>query len=322
MFECSSAEDEMTKTHIFSLAAAVVACAATLAVWAGQAQAPAEAAEAKTGVGLAEHAIMAYEQGWKYRYGYYGQIVGGVHCTDCSGLIKSYLWWTGSTSDPNPSLRSVAGSSGSMLSSASVKGTVNPYSAASLPKIQGLILYSPGHVGVYVGANMAVDNRCTGENIKYQTAVGGSYRWEKWFKLPQIQYPTSGFVTFEGHQYYYENGQYVTGVQRTVNSTVYTFDQSGKLISSSATSASCAVSQALGTSEQPLSVGSRGDDVLRLQKRLNELGYITADNCTGYFGPITSASVRAYQQKAGISATGMADIATLESIYGSSAVRV
>lgn len=311
----------MQKTRLFGWTAAVVACAA-LAVWAGQVQAPAAAAEAKTGAGLAEHALMAYQQGWKYRYGCYGQLVGGNRSTDCSGLIKSYLWWTGSKSNPNPDLRSVAGSSSGMLSSASVKGNIDQSRASSVPKIHGLILYSPGHVGVYVGANMAVDNRCTGQNVKYQAAVGGSYRWQKWFKLPQIQYPASGFVAFDDHQYYYENGQYVTGVQRTVNNTVYTFDQSGKLVSSSATAVFGAISKALGAPQKTLMTGARGSDVLSLQKRLNALGYITADNCTGYYGPITQASVLAYQKKAGLSATGVADTGTLGSVYGSSAARI
>lgn len=314
-------EDEMKKAHFFGFAAAAAAaCAAVMTLLAGPAQVPASAAEAKTGVGLAEHAVMAYQQGWQYRYGYYGQLVGGTHCTDCSGLIKSYLWWTGVKTNPDSGLRSVAGSSGGMLSSASVKGTITS-SASSLPKIHGLILYSPGHVGVYVGDNMAVDNRCTGENVKYQAAVGGGYRWQQWFKLPQLQYPTTGFVTFEGHQYYYENGQYVTGTQRTVNGTVYSFDRSGELASASSDSASGTIAKAMGKEYGTLQVGSRGDGVLALQKRLNELGYITADNCTGYYGSVTSASVLAYQQKAGLSATGMADAATLKSINGSGAAR-
>ncbi len=310
----------MKITHFVGMAAMAVACATALAVWMGQSQAPAAAAQTKTGPGLAQHALMAYRGGWKYRYGSYGQVVGGVRYTDCSGLIKSYLWWTGSSSNPNPGLRSVAGSSDAMLSSASVKGSVGS-SVSSIPKIQGLILYNPGHVGVYVGDNKEVDNRCTGENVKYGSAVGGSYRWRKWFKLPQIQYPTSGFVICDGHQYYYENGQYVTGTQRTVNSTVYTFGPSGQLLSSKGTSASEAVLKAVGASVQTLKVGCRGSEVLTLQKRLNQLGYMTADNCTGYFGPITQKAVLAYQRKAGLSATGMADAATLKSVSAAAAAR-
>lgn len=189
------------------------------------------AAEAKTGTGLAEHALQAYDDGWQYRYGCYGQIIGGVHCSDCSGLIKSYLWWTGDKSNPRPGLCNVAGSSSAMLDSASVKGNINLSNPKSLPRIHGLILYSPGHVGVYVGGNQSVDNRCSGENMKKQDVIGGRYHWTKWFKLPQIYYPTKGFVTFEGNQYYYENGQYVVNTKRTIDGTVYTFDESGVMVS-------------------------------------------------------------------------------------------
>lgn len=194
---------------------------------------PAAAAEAKTGVGLSEHALMAYRDGWKYQYGNYGQFVSGVRSSDCSGLIKSYLWWQGNDSDPKPNLISVSGSSKSMCSSAKVKGKINLSDSSTLPRIHGLILYSPGHVGVYVGGNKSVDNRCTGENIKYGDVIGGDYHWTTWFKLPQVNYPENGFVTFEDNQYYYENGQYVIDTSRTIDGVTYTFDHDGAVISSS-----------------------------------------------------------------------------------------
>ncbi|WP_411678081.1 hypothetical protein [Caproicibacter sp.] len=198
---------------------------------------PASAAEAKTGVGLSEHVLKAYQEGWEYQYGHYGQYIDGSRSTDCSGLVKSYLWWQGDDCDPDPGLISVAGSSTSMLASAKVKGSINLSDASTLPRIHGLILYSPGHVGVYVGGNKSVDNRCSGENMKYGKVIGGSYHWTKWFKLPQISYPENGFVTFEGDQYYYENGQYVVGTSRTIDGVTYTFDESGVMVSSEPDSA-------------------------------------------------------------------------------------
>ncbi|QAT49531.1 hypothetical protein EQM14_06920 [Caproiciproducens sp. NJN-50] len=193
---------------------------------------PAAAAETKTGVGLSEHALMAYRDGWKYQYGNYGQYTNGVRSTDCSGLVKSYLWWRGNDCDPEPNLVSVAGSSQSMLSSAKVKGTIRLSDSSTLPRIHGLILYSPGHVGIYVGGNKSVDNRCTGENVKYGDVIGGNYHWTTWFKLPQVSYPENGFVTFDGNQYYYENGQYVVDTSRTIDGVTYTFDHNGVMSSS------------------------------------------------------------------------------------------
>ena len=52
-----------------------------------------------------------------------------------------------------------------------------------------------------------------------------------------------------------------------------------------------------------LRVGSRGVDVTELQKRLRTEGFFTYPTDTGYFGPITKASVIAYQKAHGISPT-------------------
>lgn len=215
----------MKKNRIWGFAAGFVLCMAGLLSLSFHAGNFAAAAEAKTGPGLAEHVINAYDEGWKYNYGSYGQFVGGMRATDCSGLIKSYLWWTGSNTNPNPGLKAVAGSSEAMLSSATVKGTVS--GTGSIPRIQGLILYAPGHVGVYVGDNMEVDNRCTGENMRYEKVIGNAYHWQYWLKLPQIKYPTDGFADCDGHTYYYQNGQYVVNTTKTIDGTTYKFDSHG-----------------------------------------------------------------------------------------------
>lgn len=306
----------MKKTHVGILAAGFIACFASLLIWGTSDihTATAQAAEVKTGVGLAEHALKAYRQGWKYEYGCYGQLVNGGRRTDCSGLIKSYLWWTGEKTNPRPGLISVAGGAGGMLESATARGNINLSRASSIPRIQGLCLYSPGHAGIYVGSNMSVDNRCTGQNVKYQQVIGGRYHWTTWFKLPQIQYPEKGFVTLDKNQYYYENGQYVVSTQRTINGTVYTFDASGKLVNADADAVTKALKMAVEYQTRILKQGMSGNDVLSLQKRLNSKGYITSDNCTGYYGPITKAAVVSYQKRSGLSQTGVADSQTLKTL--------
>ncbi len=52
-----------------------------------------------------------------------------------------------------------------------------------------------------------------------------------------------------------------------------------------------------------LSQGMSGTDVMELQNRLAREGFFTA-TATGYYGPVTVASVRAYQSAHGISAVG------------------
>jgi len=49
-----------------------------------------------------------------------------------------------------------------------------------------------------------------------------------------------------------------------------------------------------------LRVGSRGVDVVELQKRLRAEGFFTYPTDTGYFGPVTKAAVIAYQKAHGI----------------------
>ena len=136
---------------------------------------------AGTGVGLAEHALAAYSNGWLYRYGASGQTSGGRVYSDCSGLIYSYS--------------GTARSSGMQISSAAESG-----SFSSLPRIHGLGLWQPGHVGVYVGGGMAVDCRDTSSNTVYEAA--SAHGWQKWYKVPGVSYPTTGWVTFNGADYY------------------------------------------------------------------------------------------------------------------------
>lgn len=63
-----------------------------------------------------------------------------------------------------------------------------------------------------------------------------------------------------------------------------------------------------------LSVGSKGDDVKKLQERLIELGYLkgTAD---GEFGQKTKAAVIKYQKENDLKETGIADVDFLRSIH-------
>lgn len=194
----------------------------------GMAGNQAQAASAKTGTGLSEHAIKAYNEGWQYHYGSYGEFVNGTRATDCGGLIKSYLWWTSDSQNPRAGAISVAGGAGAMLNSATASGTIDYSDPSSLPRVHGLILYQPGHVGVYVGNNMAVDNRDYGLNIKYEKVFGrAKNKWTTWFKLPQISYPTTGWATFQGQKFYYENGQYIINTTRTIDGITYSFGSDG-----------------------------------------------------------------------------------------------
>ena len=77
-----------------------------------------------TGVGLSEHCLNAYYEGWSYIYG--AMSYGAV---DCSGLIMLY--------------NGVGGIRTDMMAASPETGSIG-----SLPRIHGLGLYQPGHVGV------------------------------------------------------------------------------------------------------------------------------------------------------------------------------
>lgn len=230
----------------------------------------AEAASSKTGTGLADHVLKAYREGWKYNYGSYGEFRSGTRATDCTGLIKSYLWWTSDSKNPKAGSVSVAGGAGAMLSSASSKGTINYSDPSSLPRVHGLILYQPGHVGVYVGNNMAVDNRDYGLDVKYEKVFGRpKNKWTTWFKLPQISYPTTGWATFQGQKYYYENGEYIINTTRTIDGVSYTFGSDG--IAKTASGAPVNVSDAkpsstASTSQKPASSAKTTSKTTTTQK--------------------------------------------------------
>lgn len=163
---------------------------------------PAQAASGATGVGFAEHCMTAYYENWSYVYG--GSSYGAV---DCSGLFVTY--------------KGVGGNRTDLLGSSSEYGLVSN----GIPRIHGLGLKQPGHVGVYVGGGMAVDARDESSGICYQSV--SSKKWVYWFKVAGVSYPTTGWQTFQGNQYYYQNGEYVVNCTMNIDGEVYTFGSNG-----------------------------------------------------------------------------------------------
>ena len=163
---------------------------------------PAQAASGATGVGFAEHCMTAYYEHWSYVYG--GSSYGAV---DCSGLFVTY--------------KGVGGNRTDLLGSSSEYGLVSN----GIPRIHGLGLKQPGHVGVYVGGGMAVDARDESSGICYQSV--SSKKWVYWFKVAGVSYPTTGWQTFQGNRYYYQNGEYVVNCTLNIDGEVYTFGSDG-----------------------------------------------------------------------------------------------
>ena len=155
-----------------------------------------------SGVGLSAHCIKAYNEHWQYSY---GSAVEG--CVDCSGLIWSY--------------NGVGGNRCDMLSASSEWG----YVSNGVPRIHGLGLHQPGHVGVYIGLNQAIDARDYGINCVLHDVYSKS--WVEWFKISGVAYPNIGWVLLNGQAFYYENGQYIVDTQREFDGVTYTFNSFG-----------------------------------------------------------------------------------------------
>ncbi len=237
-----------------------------------------------TGAGLAEWALNAYYSGWSYVYG--GATPGAV---DCSGLIYSYA---GGQRTGN-----------AQLNNASYTGSVS----GGVPRIHGLGLWQPGHVGVYVGNEMAVDARGSQYGVCYESVY--SHGWTTYFKVPGVSYPTDGWVKFNGDKYYYENGQYLANTTKTIDGVSYTFSSSGKCSSNGEvaedTSSSSNTSSSTATKSDSLKKGSSGEKVEKLQARLSELGYYSGP-IDGHFGDGTEEAFMLFQEVCGLYVDGIA----------------
>ena len=191
--------------------------------------------EKATGVGLAAWACVAYSEGWQYVYG--GNCYGA---TDCSGLMMIY--------------RGVTGNRIGCLDSAQANGRPWGYVSNGVPRIHVLGLHHPGHVGVYLGSyvqitkpqgcwgNFDVGIEKTGIFIDERDSDTGYHvmldelavgRWDEWYYVTDVEYPTTGFASFNGDVFYYEPtkgtgySEYVVDCTRTVNGKKYTFGKDG-----------------------------------------------------------------------------------------------
>ena len=158
---------------------------------------------------LVAYAIHAWESGWGYVWGTYGNVlteslleykirqypdgVGnradtirekwlGGRTTDCVGLIKGYGWL-----DPDSLTIGYAtngmpdvGADG-MYKNAEVKGSMD-----SMPDTPGLAVWCSGHIGVYIGNGEVIEAMGTSYGVVKTKLDERS--WTAWLEIPYIQY--------------------------------------------------------------------------------------------------------------------------------------
>lgn len=112
---------------------------------------------------------------------YKSQLGERVH--DCVGLIKGYLW--SDTPDSKPVYNSSQDvSANGMLLKCKERGRIY-----SMPEIPGILVFMPGHVGVYIGGGKVIEAR--GFNYGVVETNIKDRPWESWGKCPWIKYPSA-----------------------------------------------------------------------------------------------------------------------------------
>lgn len=161
---------------------------------------------------LAAYAMQAWEHGWGYVWGTFGNVLTesmlqykleqypdigaseafirehwlGRRTTDCVGLLKGYGWLNVDIMTIDYNANGMPDyTADQMYASAAEHGT--DYGGMdSMPEIVGLGLWKQGHWGVYVGNGYAIEAMGTQYGV-VRTKVEGR-GWQGWCKIPYINY--------------------------------------------------------------------------------------------------------------------------------------
>ncbi len=158
---------------------------------------------------LAAYVTHAWESGWGYVWGTFGQVltesllesklrqypdgVGnyedviraqwlGGRTADCVGLIKGYGWLDTDTMTIQYGTNGMPDiGADTMYRNASVKGPIG-----TIPEVPGLAVWKSGHIGVYIGNGEVIEAMGTHYGVvKTQLA---DRNWTTWLEIPYIQY--------------------------------------------------------------------------------------------------------------------------------------
>ncbi len=166
----------------------------------------------KNSADLVKFALYAWESGWGYVWGTFGDVLDestlddragrypsalaphmdfirdnwlGYRAADCSGLIKAYFWY-------EPGIGINYGANGypdidsdTMFERAPESGEID-----SIPEMPGLAVWCEGHIGIYIGDGVVVEAMGTEYGV-VKTELSGytGSRWTHWMKIEGISYP-------------------------------------------------------------------------------------------------------------------------------------
>ena len=163
----------------------------------------------KNATDLVTYAVHAWESGWGYVWGTYGNVltesllaykvsqypdgVGnhenfirahwlGGRTTDCVGLIKGYSWLSPETMTIDYGSHGMPDiGANQMYYNAKESGPIS-----TMPDIPGLAVWHEGHIGVYIGGGQVIEAMGT-KNGVVKTELA-KRNWTHWLKIPYINY--------------------------------------------------------------------------------------------------------------------------------------
>ena len=163
----------------------------------------------KNATDLVTYAVHAWESGWGYVWGTYGNVltesllaykvsqypdgVGnhenfirahwlGGRTTDCVGLIKGYSWLSPETMTIDYGTHGMPDiGANQMYYTARESGPIS-----TMPDIPGLAVWHDGHIGVYIGGGQVIEAMGT-KNGVVKTELA-KRNWTHWLKIPYINY--------------------------------------------------------------------------------------------------------------------------------------
>lgn len=123
----------------------------------------------------------------KYDWEYAGE-KQKVH--DCVGLIKGYLWCGGPEDGAPVYDRTQDQSANAMYTACKTKGQMD-----TMPEVPGILVFFPGHVGVYIGGGEVIEARSRRYGVCKTKLT--QRPWKTWGYCPYVAYETEKTVNVE-----------------------------------------------------------------------------------------------------------------------------